>query len=606
MTYKPINWKDRIVEKPNTFETRDNGDNTVTLIPDPGQVLQEGTPLNAENLNHIEKGLIAAYSQLEQKANKEELQKISLSYKESYNTLTLLNNAYPNGDIYNHTVLEDGFIYTYKNGWVSTGIQANGTGIPQIDISKINQYGILSNNIYNYKTNIKGYLNVSNGQVVDNNDFYTSDFIQVEPSTKYVIKRTWYVAYYGANKTLISCVKLQNVNTIITTYSNCNYIRFSQYKIELEQELNQVNKGDILKDFDDFKIGISEDVLGLNYSNKISEIINKIDSINKALIEVNLPNKIYGVVGKELNIYFDNILDNKIKNKYFIDISDGYIGGKQLEDRWSYTPTNVGTFTLEIKFFDESYTKVYQKNITVEILEKTKGSGIKKALVIGDSTVASGGNTYQLIKAFENDSVTLELLGTKGSGTNKHEGKDGRTTTYLRQLNTDNLFFNPSKNDFDFSYYMTQQNYSSVDFVIINLGINDVFGQESDDSANYMLNSTTIPNLNFIINNIKEYNSNIKIIINIPIPPNSSQNPFGNVRKSGETQWRYKRNNFLMQKAYISNFDNKISGVYVCPINAYIDTVNQIEDHVHPKASNNFEGYVGIGLMEYFTIKSLT
>lgn len=66
MTYQPINWKDRIVEKPNTFETRNNGDNTVTLIPDPGQVLQEGTPLNAENLNHIEKGLIAAYSQLEQ------------------------------------------------------------------------------------------------------------------------------------------------------------------------------------------------------------------------------------------------------------------------------------------------------------------------------------------------------------------------------------------------------------------------------------------------------------------------------------------------------------------------------------------------------------
>lgn len=64
MTYQPINWKDRIVEKPNTFEMRDNGDSTVTLIPDPGQVLQEGTPLNAENLNHIEKGLIDAYAQL--------------------------------------------------------------------------------------------------------------------------------------------------------------------------------------------------------------------------------------------------------------------------------------------------------------------------------------------------------------------------------------------------------------------------------------------------------------------------------------------------------------------------------------------------------------
>ena len=67
--------------------------------------------------------------QLAQKATKDELQQISLSYKESYATLSLLQAAYPTGDDYNHVVLSDGMIYTYKNGWVSTEIQANGTGL---------------------------------------------------------------------------------------------------------------------------------------------------------------------------------------------------------------------------------------------------------------------------------------------------------------------------------------------------------------------------------------------------------------------------------------------------------------------------------------------
>lgn len=56
-------------------------------------------------------------------------QGVSLAYKESYATLTDLQTAYPTGNIYNHSVLADGLIYTYTTSWVSTGIQANGSGI---------------------------------------------------------------------------------------------------------------------------------------------------------------------------------------------------------------------------------------------------------------------------------------------------------------------------------------------------------------------------------------------------------------------------------------------------------------------------------------------
>ncbi|MBC8588103.1 hypothetical protein [Paratissierella segnis] len=57
MAYEPTIWKDRAVEKPKTYTIQDNGDGTVTLIPMPGIVTEEGTPVNANNLNKLEQGL---------------------------------------------------------------------------------------------------------------------------------------------------------------------------------------------------------------------------------------------------------------------------------------------------------------------------------------------------------------------------------------------------------------------------------------------------------------------------------------------------------------------------------------------------------------------
>ena len=59
MSYNPTNWQDRVVEHPRRFEVQHNPDGTVTLIPKPGTVLQEGTPVNAANMNKLEQGLAA-------------------------------------------------------------------------------------------------------------------------------------------------------------------------------------------------------------------------------------------------------------------------------------------------------------------------------------------------------------------------------------------------------------------------------------------------------------------------------------------------------------------------------------------------------------------
>lgn len=57
MAYEKTVWKDHVVERPKTYRMVENADGTVTLVPVMGQVIQQGTALNAENLNHIEDAL---------------------------------------------------------------------------------------------------------------------------------------------------------------------------------------------------------------------------------------------------------------------------------------------------------------------------------------------------------------------------------------------------------------------------------------------------------------------------------------------------------------------------------------------------------------------
>lgn len=57
--YEKLNFKDRIVEKPNTYTIQTNDDGTVTLIPAFGDTLQEGTAINHGSMDHIEEGIVA-------------------------------------------------------------------------------------------------------------------------------------------------------------------------------------------------------------------------------------------------------------------------------------------------------------------------------------------------------------------------------------------------------------------------------------------------------------------------------------------------------------------------------------------------------------------
>lgn len=61
MAYVKTEWKDRLVEHPNRYEKTGETADEVTLVPKPGTVTAEGTPLSATNLNKIEQGIEDAH-----------------------------------------------------------------------------------------------------------------------------------------------------------------------------------------------------------------------------------------------------------------------------------------------------------------------------------------------------------------------------------------------------------------------------------------------------------------------------------------------------------------------------------------------------------------
>ncbi len=341
-------------------------------------------------------------------------------------------------------------------------------------------------------------------------------------------------------------------------------------------------------------------------------------------VDIALPLTIYAVVGKEINIYFDNILDDK-SEKYQIDVTCDI--GKQQSERWTCIPSSAGNYNLTISIYDNN---VLINKVTSNIVVKSDdvGNGVnKKCLFIGDSITNNGAYTEELVNLFDNDVMDITLLGTRGTLPNLHEGRSGWTSKLYTTVNeianekgvmVPNAFWNPNISAFDFSYYMAQQGYNEIDYVIINLGINDTFNFVDDTALNAEL-PNILARYKIMVDSIKKYNTNIKIGITVTIPPSQSQDSFGNSYFNGQTQWRYKKNNFIWNKALINNYkDKETQNIYLVPINTNLDTVNNMQveavavnsrnntqavkqsNGVHPASS----GYYQIADVIYYFIKS--
>lgn len=238
---------------------------------------------------------------------------------------------------------------------------------------------------------------------------------------------------------------------------------------------------------------------------------------------------LYVMQGKSVPVFFDNIImHGQAKNLNVFQSAKGNfldngVFQKSLE-------------TLEKGFYqnyviaNSSYNTLLKKNDDVvnnsrlTVVDTNAGNGVtRKVLVIGDSLTAANVWTDKLIDLFADDVMNIEMLGTRGTLKAPNEGRGGwRAWNYAfeKDASNDGLsssvtnpFFNPVSNKFDFSYYMNQQNYTSVDYILLCLGTNDVSRSTHNADDDILLAWKTI------IDSIKAFDNNIKILIwLLPMP----------------------------------------------------------------------------------------
>lgn len=136
MAYNPTTWIDRVVQNPNTFTTQENPDGSITLIPKPGTVTKQGTPVNASNLNKMEQGISDAHSQLADMA--QQVDAIDRGIGGTYSNLAAIQAAFPTGNANRYVAADNGHWY-YWNGstWTDGGL-FQGIGIADKSISENN------------------------------------------------------------------------------------------------------------------------------------------------------------------------------------------------------------------------------------------------------------------------------------------------------------------------------------------------------------------------------------------------------------------------------------------------------------------------------------
>lgn len=308
-------------------------------------------------------------------------------------------------------------------------------------------------------------------------------------------------------------------------------------------------------------------------------------------LNVNLPNKIYAVIGSELNIYFDNII-NADASEYHINVDCSI--GEQLERCYRVSPTAVGSYSLTITYEKNGAETSATTTLVVTNADTTNEQTVK-VIVIGDSTTNGGVAVHKLMDDASGKRITVSLLGTRGDAPYLHEGRSGWTAYNYVNVQTDgtytNAFYNPSTHTFDFAYYLSNNNIDDPDLVIINLGINDVFNPTNDTDLATAI-STYLACIEDMIDSIQSAVSTAKIGIAITIPPNYSQDAFGKAYGCGQSRARYKVNNNELGKNIISNFVGRTSeNVYVFPIHTNLDTKYNMATEQTQVNSRNEETY---------------
>ena len=259
------------------------------------------------------------------------------------------------------------------------------------------------------------------------------------------------------------------------------------------------------------------------------------------------------LTGKTANVVLDNLLLGE-------SVYDGQtvMATKQLGTQKIGIINETDT-SISVNKLNQS-----EKTINVKRQDPTKNSGTKNVMLIGESTTETQSLLNPINERLTNDATTFNLVGTRVRNNIHHEARSGWGAGALHYVQSANdivnSFYNPAKSEFDWAWYLTENNITPPDVVVINFGLNDV--------NRYVDNGTTLSqteHYNFFIEQIRSVKADTAIIIGLTHIYSS----FGNYRHD----IRRSRIATLLRQT-INDFDNRESeNIFTAPYFYNIDSL---------------------------------
>lgn len=366
----------------------------------------------------------------------------------------------------------------------------------------------------------------------------------------------------------------------------------SMYPINQDSDFNGDDKVD------------SDDAVYLLFNSLYGENTYPLNKGNIAKLA--LPLKTYAIAGQPIKIYFLNLTEYNSLSGLRFEVKSN-VSGTVYADRWEYVPTKSESVFFSVSVYDRDYKLLNRGYSIIEVADKSQKENLS-VMVIGDSTVNGSTQTRTMVTLAKKEGYNLTLLGSRGDGTNRHEGRSGWTASNYVNSQTSasytNAFYNPDKGKFDFAYYMQTRGYSGVDCVVIQLGINDIFYATTNKDLDTKLEKF-FTNMEFIMNSIHDYDRNIKIVWDLVTPGSTDQSLFEHVYGTKQTAERHKLNTYLANLKIMQKYTDW-TNLYIAPINLTLDTTNNMmgivgNGSVHPSSA----GYTEMGTMLYSFVRAI-
>ncbi|WP_417747828.1 SGNH/GDSL hydrolase family protein [Rosistilla oblonga] len=337
-------------------------------------------------------------------------------------------------------------------------------------------------------------------------------------------------------------------------------------------------------------------------------------------LQLTLPPEIYVVPGVPTNIYFDNIVLTQSPDKYRFDVVCDF--GQSEQHHWTWTPTagDVGVYPIRVDLYSADDTLL---DSAASVLRVTAGAASPstepiRILIIGDSLTHASAYPNEIARLMTEDAKQpWKMLGThkpaSAAADVAHEGYGGWTWWNFvnkyepnpdgthRKRSSPFVFLNDeSKPVLDMPRYFKEQCDGQLpDYVVIKLGINDLFSAPAGDVVGTDAKIDTVFGYaDQLVAAIRAAAPNATIGICLTTPPNARQEAFEANYKGRYLRWGWKQiQHQLVQRQMQYIADKSDPQILIVPTQLNLDPVDGYPDNnsVHPNKS----GYQQIGSSIY-------